>query len=77
MSMDPESSKSTTNRLDKPQIVITEKDYQTALAKINMDDLSDVEDTGFEHEREQYLARSFDRTTVVKEVESKKRKVRS
>jgi DNA helicase INO80 len=72
MSMDNELH----DRAEKPKIVITDKDYQAALAKIEIEPLSDPEDAGFEAERDRYHAKMSQKHMAVTEAETTKRKRR-
>jgi len=62
--------------MSKPKIIISEKEYQAALAKINAAELSDIEELGFEDYREQYASGMLKRVRDIEEEEAKKRKRR-
>jgi len=55
--------------------VINEKEYQATLAKLSMEPLSDLDSNEFDAERDQYLARSFKKTSAIVDTEANKRKV--
>lgn len=59
----------------KPNFVITEKDVQAALLKIESIEHSDLDISGFEGEREKYLDISRKRKREVEDLEKTKRKV--
>lgn len=59
----------------KPKIIVNEKEFQAALAKIESMELSEPEDVGFEEVREKYKQRLLKRTRSVEELEAQKRKV--
>jgi len=71
----PEPNRPTSARSDKPKIVINEKEYQATLAKLSMEPLSDLDSNEFDAERNQYLARSFKKTSAIVDTEANKRKV--
>jgi len=71
----PEPNRPTSARSDKPKIVINEKEYQATLAKLSMEPLSDLDSNEFDAERDQYLARSFKKTSAIVDTEANKRKV--
>lgn len=59
----------------RPKIVISEKEVQLALNRINNMDLSDVEGPGFEEEKEKYRKRTAKRVLDVQDAEQSRRKV--
>jgi len=71
----PEPNRPISARSNKPKIMINEKEYQATLAKLNMDPLSDLDTNEFDAERDQYLAKSFKKTSAIVDTEANKRKV--
>lgn len=59
----------------KPKIVVSEKDLQAALHKIDNAELSEPEDLGFEDQRTAYNKRQLKRWRSLEELEAQKRKV--
>ena len=59
----------------KPKIVVSEKDLQAALNRIDNMDLSEPEDTGFEEKRIAYTQRQHKRRRGNEDLEAQKRKV--
>lgn len=62
-------------RYYKPRLVVSERDFQTALAKINAMELSDVEDPAFEEQKVHYARRTAKRLIEFDDIELSKRKV--
>ncbi len=72
---DSKSVNSTQERHNRPKVIVSEKDFQTALAKIDAMELSDVEDNAFEEQKMKYARRNAKRLREVDDLELTKRKV--
>ncbi len=72
---DSKSFNWTQERHNRPKVIVSEKDFQTALAKINAMELSDVEDPAFEEQKMEYARRRAKRLREVDDLDLTKRKV--
>lgn len=59
----------------KPKIVISEKDYEATLRRIENTEMSEPEDAGFGTQRVGYQERQLKRWRNVEDLETQKRKV--
>lgn len=59
----------------KRKLIVPEKDYQSALSRIDAMDLSDIESGSFEQQRHEFARRTAKRSRNVEEAEDLKAKV--